>query len=196
MRLHQRQHDAIISIHALRKESDSSSVTWLQSFQIFQSTLSVRRATSNQQTMQLADIFQSTLSVRRATTARYERSRALQFQSTLSVRRATRNQQTHRPKPDISIHALRKESDSILTLLQHHVRISIHALRKESDARLVGVVKLQCISIHALRKESDGSSTTMRNVPSGFQSTLSVRRATIHAGLLKFDNSYFNPRSP
>ena len=34
------------------------------------------------------------------------------FQSTLSMRRATRNQQTHRAKFNISIHALHEESDS------------------------------------------------------------------------------------
>ena len=46
MRLCQRAYNAVISIHALHEESDLT----------------------NQQTMQLADIFQSTLSMRRATT--------------------------------------------------------------------------------------------------------------------------------
>ena len=55
----------------------------------------------------------------------------------------------------ISIHALRKESDRAPGVGVHFADISIHALRKESDARLVGVVKLHLISIHALRKESD-----------------------------------------
>ena len=52
------------------------------------------------------------------------------------------------------------------------------------------------ISIHALRKESDldPERVTMRDAK--FQSTLSVRRATIkHAGLTQ-DEVDFNPRSP
>ena len=57
---------------------------------------------------------------------------------------------------NISIHALRKESDPAPQLAARlGLRISIHALRKESDlafGRGHGVVN---ISIHALRKESD-----------------------------------------
>ena len=56
------------------------------------------------------------------------------FQSTLSVRRAT---QLTAAKPDssnISIHALRKESDPLSPFGRApRKRISIHALRKESD---------------------------------------------------------------
>ena len=56
-----------ISIHALHEESDAWRLAVILG-RIFQSTLSMRRATlSNQQTMQFADIFQSTLSMRRAT---------------------------------------------------------------------------------------------------------------------------------
>ncbi len=56
-------------------------------------------------------IFQSTLSVRRATSGTPASRESVQFQSTLSVRRATR---VRAMPPDgvwISIHALRKESD-------------------------------------------------------------------------------------
>ena len=59
----------------------------------------------------LANIFQSTLSVRRATQLRLIVSQILLFQSTLSVRRATWNLQYERRFLIISIHALRKESD-------------------------------------------------------------------------------------
>ena len=41
---------------------------------------------------------------------------------------------------DISIHALRKESDLIHTIDQTHVVISIHALRKESDPCVMAVL--------------------------------------------------------
>ena len=37
--------------------------------------------------------------------------------------------------PDISIHALRKESDNNKRKRRHDERISIHALRKESDLK-------------------------------------------------------------
>ena len=56
---------------------------------------------------------------------------------------------------EISIHALRKESDPFRQFLVREFKISIHALRKESD-RLFRIHRLEfLISIHALRKESD-----------------------------------------
>ena len=55
------------------------------------------------------------------------------FQSTLSVRRAT----------------------IILVLVAWFIDISIHALRKESDRHTIRPIKRLYISIHALRKESD-----------------------------------------
>ena len=55
--------------------------------------------------------------------------------------------------------------------------ISIHALRKESDDLLEIAWKAVNISIHALRKES-GSFRHPKNQQNIFQSTLSVRRAT------------------
>ena len=78
-------------------------------------------------------LFQSTLSVRRATILLAAVVDVMLFQSTLSVRRATRQVDHAAIAHDISIHALRKESDlneSSIILMQH---ISIHALRKESD---------------------------------------------------------------
>ena len=125
-----------ISIHALRKESDGLASYAAQGDYQFQSTLSVRRATTrsslvvsgnvisihalrkesdNRQGKEcsLLALFQSTLSVRRATclTATGIPSGAL-FQSTLSVRRATQGRQRGQRHRRISIHALRKESDT------------------------------------------------------------------------------------
>ena len=57
------------------------------------------------------DLFQSTLSVRRATIICVPSRNAYGFQSTLSVRRATAHYWMVRATPRISIHALRKESD-------------------------------------------------------------------------------------
>ena len=100
-------------------------------------------------------VFQSTLSVRRAT-IRFNRSlgRSI-FQSTLSVRRATFCEQFHYNIWRISIHALRKESDDDGVRQLSFLVISIHALRKESDFHIPGGHIVDSISIHALRKESD-----------------------------------------
>ena len=101
----------LISIHALRKESDPAALKALGAHVLFQSTLSVRRATGQANTNAMTNLFQSTLSVRRATIIP-----VIAFSL-----------------PYISIHALRKESDHRKRGPVVHHHISIHALRKESD---------------------------------------------------------------
>ena len=110
------------------------------------------------------------------------------FQSTLSVRRATGYLADIIAQANISIHALRKESDLSEMGVSSHallfqstlsVRratcsdrfspsarcISIHALRKESDTDFLQMTNvLSDISIHALRKESDTDFLQMTNV--------------------------------
>ena len=81
---------------------------------LFQSTLSVRRATDARETPAAANPFQSTLSVRRATSRPLPPIDDMAFQSTLSVRRATLQLSGEIRHADISIHALRKESDTAL----------------------------------------------------------------------------------
>ena len=119
---------------------------------------------------------------------------------------------------DISIHALRKESDiraydgqawsifqSTLSVRRAtgltnvggmHAVISIHALRKESDAYPKVHLIIFDISIHALRKESDGS---------GYSRGAFRQRISIHAlrkesdicnPLSRREQPNFNPRSP
>ena len=80
-----------ISIHALREESDIFPMCLAIGASIFQSTLSVRRATCAAVATALSMLpFQSTLSVRRATCYRpWAIVQSILFQSTLSVRRAT-----------------------------------------------------------------------------------------------------------
>ena len=63
--------NAYISIHALREESDLSLSMSAWFLRIFQSTLSVRRATTIGATISRTGRFQSTLSVRRATLTDY-----------------------------------------------------------------------------------------------------------------------------
>ena len=61
-----------ISIHALRKESDHRAMQYFSTTPLFQSTLSVRRATRPPTMSDTNCIFQSTLSVRRATHADWQ----------------------------------------------------------------------------------------------------------------------------
>ena len=84
----------------------------------------------------------------------------------------------------ISIHALREESDDEECNCDGAQRISIHALREESDSVAYLIPTLnKIISIHALREESDASITCVHLPFALFQSTLSVRRATIKSQL-------------
>ena len=65
--------------------------------------------------------------------------------------------------------------------------------------RPLGAVKLKralTISIHALREESDDYFVYLLPLRERFQSTLSVRRATIGGGKTKAGTNNFNPRSP
>ena len=135
--------------------------------------------------------------------------RSALFQSTLSVRRATTANLLKAVRFDISIHALRKESDTPHVAVGAVVPISIHALRKESDpaspevraevvafqstlsvrratGRVFGHALTIRISIHALRKESDMSRPKRSLTCSQFQSTLSVRRATLETVAVMF----------
>ena len=79
-----------------------------------------------------------------------------EFQSTLSVRRATSGHAPTVSGVQISIHALREESDTFNVAFLHlPVSISIHALREESDYQRYCDGFIMVISIHALREESD-----------------------------------------
>ena len=149
-----------ISIHALREESDRLCSTHVCAKAKFQSTLSVRRAT---------------------TFAELSKSSRMAFQSTLSVRRAT---QKYNVNAGGKYHFNPRSPWGERRILQRHVidsldfnprspwgerqqhapcvavfqRISIHALREESDWLWASqLVNKDRISIHALREESDVS---------------------------------------
>ena len=67
---------------------------------VFQSTLSMRRATGGGYVMTFPPLFQSTLSMRRATNGNGTLETMSQFQSTLSMRRATSaSDSPRRPHP-------------------------------------------------------------------------------------------------
>ncbi len=102
----------MISIHALREESDLKSTVpiWVGPY------FNPRSPWGERLWFVVADIAEPI------------------FQSTLSVRRATKLPHYRAPKKHkISIHALREESDNMLEKTGCENRISIHALREESD---------------------------------------------------------------
>ena len=186
--------------------------------------------------------FLSTLSLRRATTQDRQSFYQCQFLSTLSLRRATVRKRQAIPIIQISIHALLAESDetttgihgfnplflSTLSLrratvtvlgIQHRVGISIHALLAESDESRQPsgrptkdfyprspcgerhdyaqyCIRAQGISIHALLAESDGKSNKLAGMKLVFLSTLSLRRATRLCTILYSCPGNFYPRSP
>ena len=154
-------HERVISIHALRKESDLAATVPRGCFS-FQSTLSVRRATRIS-VFRFHAIRISIHALRKESDwmSRKIGSVCAKFQSTLSVRRAT-----HLPRLSLSI-----------TLFQ-----STLSVRRATSHRTEPQRPNLRISIHALRKESDGSSSTTCEDIFAFQSTLSVRRATREHG--------------
>ena len=110
---HRPRRRQLISIHALREESDSVNVS-IATFSVI--SIHALREESDQQyglRALLRQRFQSTLSVRRATEPNKLTAQNLIFQSTLSMRRATRRFSTYRVRSGISIHALREESDTL-----------------------------------------------------------------------------------
>ena len=185
---------------------------------IFQSTLSIRRATKAPEDKHPGLLFQSTLSVRRATGAIVSHLVTVGFQSTLSVRRATGFTSLTSVylgfQSTLSVRRATNQSDSCFA----NLGISIHALRKESDIirhdSTPSFISFQ--STLSVRR----ATFLARNVAQVglFQSTLSVRRATapsvglrvdgdisIHALRKESDHRsslpaerqrYFNPRSP
>ena len=150
---------------------------------IFQSTLSVRRATNSVSIAMAGTQFQSTLSVRRATRSRCASLLDAGFQSTLSVRRATPTTEI-RPKAKIfqsTLSVRRATVDAFLLLLGQVQFQSTLSVRRATRQHLTRH-DFTAISIHALRKESDLKHKERYKETIKFQSTLSVRRATRAAG--------------
>ena len=186
-----------ISIHALLAESDIVHALKLADTMLFLSTLSLRRATSQQPDGTTK------------TTYFYPRSPCGERQRAHSL--------PHAP-PEISIHALLAESDEFRKLLypgstNFYPRSPcgerlVHALKLADTMLFLSTLSLRratgcgqyCIrareiSIHALLAESDRACTMTITICTVFLSTLSLRRATIKAKHPQ-NITYFYPRSP
>ena len=174
-----------ISIHALLAESDLTRVVSSAGTTGFLSTLSLRRAT--RETTSVKPIFSISIHALLAESDFYL-GKALHafplFLSTLSLRRATSARPEIRRPCVISIHALLAESDRKGQSSGAGISISIHALLAESDLTWHCIREDESISIHALLAESDGFRYFYIIKITKFLSTLSLRRATVHA--LKF----------
>ena len=193
----------VISIHALREESDAprSAPSTLRT--VFLSTPSARRATLiSLSIVMAAEIFLSTPSARRATVAealfpedlkisihalREEsdsdpnggKGKACKFLSTPSARRATDPSDLYIKHGRISIHALREESDSVLIRCPAHffLFLSTPSARRATcrSDRLCSVV-LQFLSTPSARRATALEHTSISG--QRFLSTPSARRAT------------------
>ena len=153
----------MISIHALHEESDVTSAA----------------------TRSACSIFQSTLSMRRATAVALQNPAGVRFQSTLSMRRATQCARHCTQSCPIPIPALHEESDRQYRRQRAPDQISIHALHEESDTtQAVPQSDCSAISIHALHEESDQDLLDRTQDMELFQSTLSMRRATGHVAVV------------
>ncbi len=172
--------DDSISIHALLAESDRAFPFSAARRSLFQSTLSLRRATLGP--MQI--IYTTVISIH-ALLAESD----LDSQTLLFVAKDfnPRSPCGERPDPSElgvgeslfqSTLSLRRATLSLLTSVAG-LPISIHALLAESDDTGLSPEEIiELISIHALLAESDGNTRTGNALPERFQSTLSLRRAT------------------
>ena len=146
---------------------------------VFQSTLSMRRATGVPPfDERLAVISIHALHEESDPSHNLRPLHVYLFQSTLSMRRATQISPAAMQAIGISIHALHEESDSIRSSRPTFDRFqSTLSMRRATPHRRYRA-EYHAISIHALHEESDGRHGIQHALDGIFQSTLSMRRAT------------------
>ena len=126
----------VISIHALREESDSAYLGSKIYLLRFQSTLSVRRATLSEANFFAIVILISIHALREESDIVLQRNGGMYMKISIHALREESDipKQIERRGAQISIHALREESDNYDDMeIQERIKISIHALREESD---------------------------------------------------------------
>ena len=152
-----------ISIHALHEESDSSVLLMRSNCVLFQSTLSMRRATCVRRMMICLLSFQSTLSMRRATQDVKVTPGTMIFQSTLSMRRATPADPWHGGVTGGFQSTLSMRRATCRACMRPPGRIfqstlSMRRATNHSSRNMDGYM----ISIHALHEESDAGARAER----------------------------------
>ena len=199
-----------ISIHALHEESDPSKTSTTPKSLRFQSTLSMRRATRPYVQFVQFPVRISIHALHEESDPSARQRDPDQHRISIHALHEESDRDDGRDDrpPEISIHALHEESDAINSIRPdiakfqstlsmrratgisnvsaHVIYISIHALHEESDLPRLNIIpSLHFISIHALHEESDFGITNFPTFMAVFQSTLSMRRATVtrHWGL-------------
>ena len=170
-----------ISIHALLAESDDICFSDLTREEQFQSTLSLRRATS---ILWMALGGETNFNPRspcgeRPAMGDDDLLVVSQFQSTLSLRRATEttNRDANRIanfNPRSPCGERRKRAEYIIQVVRFQSTLSLRRATTVGKSYALP----RNISIHALLAESDTSCPASKWASSAFQSTLSLRRAT------------------
>ena len=147
----------MISIHALLAESDGYIIASTFKRYVFQSTLSLRRATRGPGCGGPAGpiSIHALLAESDITTLHVSHGEG-QFQSTLSLRRATRALRVvDIPLDDFNPRSPCGERLAVNIRGRAAGSISIHALLAESDEFFSNIIQSVAISIHALLAESD-----------------------------------------
>ena len=210
----------VISIHALLAESDEPATGRNNKNNIFLSTLSLRRATSQQPagTTRTTYFYPRSPCGERQMKLNRTASR-FTFLSTLSLRRATsapsitpaasRNfyprspcgERPHKKKINpasqtfLSTLSLRRATSS-QSSAKSTPEISIHALLAESDGLRQPPHWKSWLFLSTLSLRRATYVTLIQNSPRSFLSTLSLRRATCFSRFHGYGHSYFYPRSP
>ena len=187
----------MISIHALHEESDVTSAATRSACSIFQSTLSMRRAT--QCARHCTQSFP--ISIHALHEESDLRRTDVEQHRKISIHALHEESDHASGMPgmagqSISIHALHEESDRQYRRQRAPDQISIHALHEESDTtQAVPQSDCSAISIHALHEESDPI-LKPNTIRTDMSIQLSMRRATRAAHVRHGGTINFNPRSP
>ena len=129
---------------------------YLDRYEAFQSTPSLRKATFIVIPLFLVEIFQSTPSLRKATIPAYDRYSKVTFQSTPSLRKATGNISSCGKSPNISIHTFLAEGDpSEFSKLQQEKYFNPHLPCGRRPFQPWRIPLTTGISIHTFLAEGD-----------------------------------------
>ena len=189
----------VISIHALRKEGDSSLELAKQMTENFYPR-PPQGGRPGQAPASVCGRMISIHALRKEGDEGAHQHHVLipEFLSTPSARRATRRQHRAPGVPGISIHALRKEGDPPCPLGRGSIAVYFYPRPPQGGRpRLTPSRPATCsISIHALRKEGDAAWRATRPNSEVFLSTPSARRATPNVNENSTAFWHFYPRPP